>query len=235
MALVKFSDVTLGYNGNTVAQHIDFEINSGDYVCIVGENGSGKSTLMKALLGLHAPMSGEVSFGDGLRRDDIGYLPQQTAVQRDFPACVREVVQSGCLNSARFHPFYTRADKARARQAMEQMDITELSGKCYRELSGGQQQRVLLARAMCAAKRLLVLDEPVSGLDPQSTARMYGAVNRLRVENNLAVVMISHDAEGVQQAEFVLDMGHERMIFAPTADYMRSDAGRHFLQSKGVR
>ncbi len=230
MAIVKFCDVSLGYGGNTVAEHIEFNVNAGDYICIVGENGSGKSTMLKALLGLHPVQSGKVIFGDGLRTGDIGYLSQQTAVQRDFPACVREVVMSGCLAAYKFHPFYTKSDKARAKWAMEQMEIIPLAGKCYRELSGGQQQRVLLARALCAAKRLLVLDEPISGLDPQMAGRMYCLIDRLRRETGIAVIMISHDSHAVYHADFVLDMGANHAEYCKSDEFMMSDAGRRFMQ-----
>ncbi len=235
MAIVTFSDVSLGYGGNTVAEGISFEINDGDYICIVGENGSGKSTMLKALLGLHAAQSGEIALGDGLRRCDVGYLPQQTEVQRDFPACVREVVMSGCLAVDKFRPFYTRADKSRAKWAMEQMEIVPLAGKCYRELSGGQQQRVLLARALCAARRLLVLDEPISGLDPQMASKMYCLVDRLRHETGIAVVMISHDAHAVFHSDYVLDMGMGGAEYASACDFTASDRGRRFMQKGGDR
>ena len=147
MAMIKFSDVSLGYGGNTVAEHIDFLVEAGKYVCIIGENGSGKTTLMKAMLGLHPVQSGVISFDDGLRYSDIGYLPQQTEIQRDFPACVREVVMSGCLAADKFRPFYTKSDKARAKWAMEQMEICDLAGKCYRELSDLTRRR----QAKCTA------------------------------------------------------------------------------------
>ena len=232
MPLIKCSGVALGYNGSAVAENIDFEINSGDYLCVVGENGSGKSTLMKALLHLHPPIGGSIEYGDGLKQNDIGYLPQQTAVQRDFPASVREVVLSGCLNG-KFHPFYNREDKKRAAAAMAQMKIGDLAAQCYRELSGGQQQRVLLARAVCAAKRLLVLDEPVTGLDPQMSAQMYSAIDAFNSENGLAVIMISHDTEAVGHAGYVLHMGHEPLFFGTSSDYAKSEVGRRFLSSGG--
>ncbi len=165
MAQLVCRDVTLGYEGKAVVRHLDFEVNQGDYLCIVGENGSGKSTLIKALLRLKKPMSGEICMGDGLEADGIGYLPQQTAVQRDFPASVREIVLSGCLGRTGFRPFYGKKEKETARLQMERLGIAQLAGRCYRELSGGQQQRVLLARALCATGSMLLLDEPAAGLD----------------------------------------------------------------------
>ncbi|MBQ2577870.1 MAG: ATP-binding cassette domain-containing protein, partial [Lachnospiraceae bacterium] len=166
MAQLICKDLSLGYDGEVIQDKLNFEVTEGDYLCIVGENGSGKSTLMKTILGLTKPMGGEVLFEEELTAKSIGYLPQQTLVQRDFPASVKEIVLSGCQAREGFRPFYSRADKDRAKEAMERMDILALSKKCYRELSGGQQQRVLLARALCAADKLLLLDEPVAGLDP---------------------------------------------------------------------
>ncbi len=235
MSIVEFKAVALGYGGNTVAENISFKINGGEYVCIVGENGSGKSTLLKAMLGLHPVVSGEIVYGDGLCHSEIGYLPQQTETQRDFPACVREVIISGCISGDKFRPFYTSADRKRAKWAMEQMEISSLAGKCYRELSGGQQQRVLIARALCAAKRLLVLDEPVSNLDPQMSGKMYCLLDRLRTKYGIAVVMITHDAHAVFHSDYVLNMGAESASYMTSADYMASDAGRRFMQRGGDR
>ena len=159
-------DLTLGYDQKSILEHLNFEVNAGDYLCIVGENGSGKSTLMKTILGLQPPLAGTVERGDGLRANEIGYLPQQTLVQRDFPASVEEIVLSGRQGRTGFWPFYRKADRESAEKNMERMGITAFRKRCYRELSGGQQQRVLLARALCATERMLLLDEPVSGLDP---------------------------------------------------------------------
>ncbi len=170
MALITCRNLCLGYDGREILHELSFEVNSGDYLCIVGENGSGKSTLMRTVLGLQRPLSGQILTGDGLRRTEIGYLPQQTPVQRDFPASVWEVVLSGFEGGCGLRPFYTRAEKQRAAENIRAMGIEALSGRCYRELSGGQQQRVLLARALCATSKLLCLDEPVSGLDPEVTA-----------------------------------------------------------------
>lgn len=170
--LLECRNVVMGYDGAAVVNSVSFELERGDYLCIVGENGSGKSTLLKGILGLIPLRGGSVGFSDGLKRTDIGYLPQQTQAQRDFPATVREVVLSGCLNGSR-GPFYSRADRNLANKNMEKLSVTDIARRSYRELSGGQQQRVLLARALCAAKELLLLDEPVTGLDPVVTAEFY--------------------------------------------------------------
>ena len=173
MSLLKCENLSFAYDGVTVVRDLNFTVEEGDYLCIIGENGAGKSTLIKGLLRLKKPSAGKVELGEGLRATEIGYLPQQTQIQKDFPASVREVVLSGCLNRMGLRPFYTRAEKERARENMEALEILELQDQCYRDLSGGQQQRVLLARAMCAAQKLILLDEPVSGLDPVATRSLY--------------------------------------------------------------
>ena len=219
MALLTCEHVSLGYDGREIVSDLSFAVNAGDYLCIVGENGSGKTTLMKAMLGLHRPLRGRIETGDGLRQQQIGYLPQQTDVQRDFPATVKEIVLSGCLGRKGFHPFYTASEKQLAHDAMHMLGICGLAGRCYRELSGGQQQRVLLARALCATQKLLLLDEPVAGLDPKATAEMYELVHTLNKEKGLTVIMISHDlAAALPYATHVLHIG-EQTFFGSVDDY----------------
>ncbi|MBO4697009.1 MAG: metal ABC transporter ATP-binding protein [Lachnospiraceae bacterium] len=228
MALLTVRDLSLGYESRVVAEGINFTVNAGDYLCIVGENGSGKSTLMKTLLHLKEPLGGEISVGDGLKRDEIGYLPQQTVVQKDFPASVREIVLSGCQGRCGLRPFYNKADRKCCEENMERMGITDLANRCYRELSGGQQQRVLLARALCATQKLLLLDEPVSGLDPKVTKEMYELIERLN-RDGITIIMISHDiAAAVQYASHILHVGRN-VFFGTKEEYLRSDAGRLFL------
>lgn len=205
MALIRCENVSIGYEGQTVVKDLSFQIDAGDYLCIVGENGSGKSTLVKSLLGLKSVEKGQIVFGDGLRQNEIGYLPQQTDVQKDFPASVYEVVLSGRLNSRGIRPFYTSADKKTAFEKMKMLGISDLSRQCFRDLSGGQKQRVLLARALCATKTLLLLDEPVTGLDPIVTAEFYELIQRINKEAGIAVVMVSHDIESaVKYATHIL-------------------------------
>ena len=186
MAQLKCENLKLGYNSKVVAENISFEVNKGDYLCIVGENGSGKSTLMKTLLHLIKPLSGTIETGDGVLADEIGYLPQQTEVQRDFPASVKEIVLSGCQSRCGRRPFYNKAEKQLALDAMDKMGISNLAKKCYRELSGGQQQRTLLARAFCATQKMLLLDEPVTGLDPIATEEMYSLIKNLN-DNGITI------------------------------------------------
>ena len=233
MALITCEHVCLGYDGQTVLRDVNFTVSRGDLLCVVGENGSGKSTLIKGLLGLKAPEQGSITLGDGLVRNEIGYLPQQTVVQKDFPAAVREIVLSGCQGRCGSRPFYNKEEKKLAVDAMEKMQITRLARRCYRELSGGQQQRVLLARALCATQKMLLLDEPVSGLDPKVTAEMYTLIEKLNHEDGITVIMISHDvAAAVRYASHILHIG-DTVFFGTRADYLQSPQGRLFDVKKG--
>ena len=227
MSQIICENLTTGYDGHPVQENMNFTVNAGDYLCIVGENGSGKSTLMKTLLGLLSPLSGKIIYGDGLKATDIGYLPQQTVVQKDFPASVYEIVLSGCQAKAGLRPFYSKAEKQLALQNMERMNITEFSKKCYRELSGGQQQRVLLARALCATQKILLLDEPVSGLDPMVTAGMYSLIKELN-DSGLTIIMISHDiTAALTYADHILHIGHDT-FFGTKQEYLDSPQGAMF-------
>lgn len=220
MAQLTCQKLCVGYDGKFVLQDLSFQVFAGDYLCIVGENGSGKSTLMKTILGLQPPISGRILTGDGLRKNEIGYLPQQTQVQKDFPASVREIVLSGCQGRCGSRPFYNREEKKLAADAMEKMQVAPLAKRCYRTLSGGQQQRVLLARALCATQKMLLLDEPVSGLDPKVTAEMYALIQKLNYEDGITVVMISHDLNAaLQYASHILHIG-DAVFFGTKAAYL---------------
>ncbi len=228
MAYITVRDLSLGYDAHIIAEGLNFTVNAGDYLCIVGENGSGKTTLMKTLLNLQLPVSGQILTGDGLMKNEIGYLPQQTIVQKDFPASVREIVLSGCQGRCGLRPFYSKEEKRLAEENMGRMGIAELADRCYRELSGGQQQRVLLARALCATQKVLLLDEPVAGLDPKVTSEMYGLIEALN-KDGVAVIMISHDiAAAVRYASHILHIG-AGIFFGTKDEYLKSDAGRYFL------
>lgn len=228
MPLITCQNLSLGYDGREIVHNLNFEVNAGDYLCIVGENGSGKSTLMKTILGLQSPLGGKVLFGDGMKQNEIGYLPQQTIVQKDFPASVWEIVLSGCGNRQGLRPFYNKAEKQLASDCIEKMGLTSLTKACYRELSGGQQQRVLLARALCATQRLLLLDEPVSGLDPIVTAEMYGLIEHLNKHDNITVIMISHDIDAaVKYADHILHIG-KTVFFGTKNDYISGGNAQRF-------
>ncbi len=232
MSQLECRDLCLGYDGRTILHNLNFSIDSGDYLCIVGENGSGKSTLMKTILGLQSPISGEIITGDGLHQNEIGYLPQQTVVQRDFPATVREIVLSGCQARCGLRPFYSKEEKKLADENIEKMGIANLGKRCYRELSGGQQQRVLLARALCATKKMLLLDEPVSGLDPKVTAEMYQLIEGLN-KDGITVIMISHDiGAALSYADKILHIG-QNVFFGTKKEYLESEVGKGFGMNGG--
>ena len=214
MALIIVEDLSLGYESGVIAKDINFEVNKGDYLFVLGENGSGKSTLMKTLLNLRNPVSGKIIYGDGLKRNEIGYLPQQTDVQKDFPASVKEIVLSGCQGRCGLRPFYSKVEKDLASNNIRLMGIEDLASRCYRELSGGQQQRVLLARALCAAGKVLLMDEPVAGLDPEASKNMYELISNLN-KNGMSVIMISHDIEASEKyATHILSFGKEVKFYA---------------------
>ena len=229
MAQLTCENISLGYDNKTILSNLSFSVNSGDYLCIVGENGSGKSTLMRTMLGLQKPMSGEISLGDGLKKGEIGYLPQQTDVQKNFPASVKEIVLSGCQARAGLRPFYNNQEKEMAANAMKKMRIEEFSKRCYRELSGGQQQRVLLARALCATQKILLLDEPVSGLDPKVTAEMYELISELNKEG-ITIIMISHDIDvAISEASHILHIC-DKPFFGTKEEYLKSELGSKFIE-----
>ena len=229
MALIACKGLSLRYENRLAVEDVSFEIEAGDYVCIVGENGSGKSTLLKGLLGLKTPDAGSISYGEGLKQRMIGYLPQQTVVQKDFPASVYEVVLSGCLNRRGMRPFYSSAERQIAERNMERLSVGALRKKSYRDLSGGQQQRVLLARALCATEKLLLLDEPVTGLDPVVTSELYAMIRQLNLEG-VTVVMVSHDITcAVHNAGKILHMGTGVLFYGPAQDYPDRAVGRRFL------
>ncbi len=230
MSLLTCSSVSLAYEGKTAVSDVTFEVNEGDYLWIVGENGSGKSTLVAGLLGLKKPSAGSITMGGGLRQTEIGYLPQQTNIQKDFPAGVMEVVLSGCLNNGSFMPFHRGKDKRKALENMKRLDIHSLKNSCYRELSGGQQQRVLLARTLCAAGKLLILDEPVSGLDPIVSGELYRLIRLINREMKMTIIMVSHDIRSAaENATMILHLDHRPLFFGKTSDYLNSEAGRRFM------
>ena len=230
MAIIKCKNVSLGYEGAVAVSGLDFTVNKGDYLCIVGENGSGKSTLIKGLLKIIKPLNGEITAGDGLKAGEIGYLPQQTAAQKDFPASVYEVVLSGRLSKCGLRPFYSKKDKVEAEKNLARMNMLEMKNRCYRELSGGQQQRVLLARALCATSKLLLLDEPVSGLDPVVTQELYSLIKKLNAEMGITIIMVSHDIRSAMDyASHILHLTNEQAFFGSAEDYAKSEIGGHFM------
>lgn len=232
MIQINCQGLALGYDAALV-RGLNFSVSAGDYLCILGENGSGKSTLMKTILGLQSPLEGRVSWGEGVKAREIGYLPQQTQAQRDFPATVWEVTLSGCQGQCGLRPFYNKTEKEKARLSLRRMDMEHFADRCYRELSGGQQQRVLLARALCAASKILLLDEPVSGLDPAACRDMYEMIDSLNKKDGMTILMISHDMEAaLHYASHILYLG-EQVFFGTCKEFVRSVPGRRYLKQKG--
>ncbi len=226
--LLSCRDASLGYENEPLLEHLSFSVAPGDYVCVVGENGSGKSTLLKSLLGLLRPLAGEIDC-PAQRAMELGYLPQQTAAQRDFPATVEEVVLSGFLNARTHRFFYTAAQRSAALMHMGKLGVLELRRRCYRELSGGQQQRVLLCRALCAAKELLILDEPVTGLDPAAAQDLYKTLRYLNEQEHLAILMVTHDMPAaLREAKNILHVGKGSWFYGTVAEYLASPVGKRF-------
>ena len=232
MSLITCSNLTYGYGDTALTKPINIRVEQGDYLCIVGENGAGKSTFIKTLLSFIKPMTGSITLGEGLKRNEVGYLPQQTLVQRDFPASVWEIVLSGCQARCGLRPYYNSAEKALAKRNIVKLGLEQLQERCYRDLSGGQQQRVLLARALCATQKLLILDEPVAGLDPKVTQELYNQIAQLNREG-ITIVMVSHDLQAaLQQATHILHIG-QNVFFGTVQDYKTSALGKSFLVTEG--
>ena len=234
MLLMKCEHLVLGYERKRISPAIELEVREGDFIAVTGENGAGKSTLVKTLLGLIPPLEGKVTLGGGMRHRDIGYLPQTAFTSRDFPASVGEVVLSGCIAKEGAFPFYRKKHKERAARTMARLGIEKYEGRCFRELSGGQAQRVLLARALCAADKMLLLDEPVSGLDPSATHEMYEAVRDLNRNDNIAVIMVSHDiCTTLGYSTHILHLGADGIYYGTVDEYRRSDIGHEFIFAHG--
>ena len=227
--LLACRDLTLGYEQQALVEHLTLDITAGDYLCVTGENGSGKSTFLKSVLGLLKPLGGEILRSDSLTLSGIGYLPQQTQSQKDFPATVKEIVLSGFLSARGFRFRYNASELSAAMMHMGKLGILELQDRCYRELSGGQQQRVLLARALCAASKLLVLDEPVTGLDPAAAQDLYKTLRYLNEKEGIAVLMVTHDLNNsLREAKLVLHIGKSRWFYGTTEEFLASDTGRRY-------
>ena len=234
MAYITCKDLTLGYEGHAIVSDLNFKVSKGDYLCIVGENGTGKSTLIKTLLHLQDVISGDIITGDGLKAYEVGYLPQQTVVQKDFPATVEEIVLSGTLAKCGWRPFYRKAEKKLAEEKMKRMEVWNLRKSCYRNLSGGQQQRTLLARALCAASKVILLDEPVTGLDPKVTAEFYQVTKDLS-EEGIAVIMVSHDVQALDYATHILNIKKKNSFYGTKEEYMNSDKWKLFKNAEENR
>lgn len=229
MPLISCENLSFAYDGQLVLENVHFQVEKADYLAILGENGSGKSTLLKGILGLKAPVTGRVTFGSGLAPSKLGYLPQKSEIQKDFPATVEEIVLSGAQNRQGVRPFYSKADKDLARQRMDKLELRPLAKRSFRELSGGQQQRVLLARALVAGRDLLILDEPFAGLDPVVSQDLYRQLADAQREG-MAIIMVSHDLHAsLHHANKVLHLGSRQLFFGSVADYRQSAIGQSYL------
>ncbi len=228
MNVIDVKNITVRNERTLALSDVSFSVKKGEFLTIVGENGAGKSTLVRVILGLAAPDGGSVTVADSVR-GKLGYLPQQSSAQRDFPASVYEVVLSGCIGQTGLFPFYSRAHRARARGNMEMLGITHLAKKSYRALSGGQQQRVLLARALCAADEVLLLDEPTAGLDPLVTRELYTTVRHLSADHGMTVIMVSHDiAAAMQYSDRILHLATSLRFLGTPAEYAQTPLGASF-------
>lgn len=229
MSLIKCDNISFSYDTKIVLENLSFNVENKDYLCIVGDNGAGKSTLIKGLLGLKGLLKGSIEYSDGLKQNEIGYLPQQTVVQKDFPASVSEIVKSGTLNKMGFFPFFTKKEKNIAIYNMKLLGIDSIKNSCYRELSGGQQQRVLLARALCATKKLLLLDEPTAGLDPLAQNSLYEIIKKIN-ESGITIIMVSHDIQkAVMYANKILHIEKNNIFFGTTEEYKNNAISKRYL------
>jgi len=227
--LIDCQNLSFGYNGHVAVHGLNFSVEAGDFLLVAGENGSGKSTLVKGLLRLINPMEGTINFSSDFKQSQTGYLTQQIAAKQDFPAGVLEIVLAGNLGRKRLWPFYSQAEKYKAEENMRLLDIVELKDCCFRELSGGQQRRVLLARSLCAAERLLVLDEPFAGLDPLISMELYRLLETINRETDMTIIMVSHEIKATDCATKVLHLQKQLLFFGSMEDYQRSETGREFL------
>lgn len=233
MKLIECKNLYLGYEDGAIIENLSFFAEVGDYLCIVGENGSGKSTLVKTLLGLITPLKGSIEYSKGLNSKEIGYLPQQSAIQRDFPSSVMEVVISGCLNRHKGLFGYTKAEKSRAMESLIKLGMESRAKDSYQDLSGGQQQRVLLARALMATEKLVLLDEPVTGLDPKAASDLYAIIRKLN-EEGITVLMVTHDIHpALNDAKTILHLSQESYFFGNKEEYFASELGKRFLKEAG--
>ena len=229
MNLIECKKLSIGYGNKVVCKNINFAVERGQYVCIIGDNGCGKSTLLKTILGLNKPVNGKIIFDKSNKVSSIGYLPQQSDMQKDFPATVREVVMSGFLGGMGWRPFYNREEKAKADKVMEELEIQPLANKSYKELSGGQQQRVLLARALCATDEILVMDEPVNGLDARTIRKFYSIIRKLNSENGLTIVMVSHNIDKVvDYATHIVYLKNDMAFAGTSEDFVNSEHMENF-------
>ena len=223
MTLIECKRLSVGYDKKVVCKDINFKVEEGDYLCILGENGSGKSTLLKTILGLNKAVFGKVIFEKSLSKNKLGYLPQQNDFQKDFPATVKEVIMSGFISQMGLRPFYNKAEKNKANGIIEFLGLENLTKNGFKELSGGQQQRVLLARALCATDKILVLDEPTNGLDSKTTNQFYKLLKNLN-NSGLTIIMVSHNLDKVMEyASHIVYLKYSMIFNGTKQEFESSD------------
>lgn len=233
MNLIECKNLSIGYNDKVICKDISFTVEKGDYICIIGENGCGKSTLLKTILGLNKSVSGKIKFDNNFNKNQIGYLPQQSEMQRDFPTVVKEIVMSGFLNKMGFRPFYNKSEKEKALKLMTQLNIIDHKNKSYKDLSGGQQQKVLLARALCATDELLVMDEPTNGLDMRSIKAFYDTIYKLNQENGITILMVTHNLDKViEKATKIIYLKNTQVFMGSKDEFLESEYGKNYVGSK---
>ncbi len=220
--LLKVEKLEVGYGKNIVIRNASFEIKNGDFVCVVGANGSGKSTLIKAILGLVKPIKGKITFSNRLTKNEIGYLPQEMKVEQNFPATVWEIVLSGNLGKMKTAPFYKTAEKKRSTEALKKLGISHLAQLSFTELSGGQKQKVLLARALVAMTKLLILDEPSNNLDYVSRHDFYETLKSLNRTEKMTIIMITHDLDAEDLiGNKIFALADSKVTVETTKNYLR--------------
>ena len=221
MAMITLNNLTLKYDGNVVLQNVNFSVNEGDFICVVGENGTGKSTLIKSLVGLKSIDSGEVIY-ENINRSDISYIAQQNNIKRNFPATVLEVVMQGLEGRKNLTPFYKKEEKALALNALKKLGIETVANKLINELSGGQQRRVLLARALISPKKLLIMDEPVASLDTAAAKEIYTITKNLCENEKMAAIVVLHDlGNAIKYATKILWIKDDSHKLLSPGDYLK--------------
>lgn len=216
MNLIKVTDLSviykIGYKTMFALKNISFDVNSGEYICIIGDNGAGKTTLIKSLLSLNDISSGKIEIN--CKRNEISYLPQNSSIPLDFPATVEEIVLTGTQDDKIKAFFYGVNQKKMANSAMEKARITNLAKRRFGELSGGQQQRVLFARAIAKNPKVLILDEPCTGLDSSTCKDFYKLLDDVNSIERVTIIMVLHDLSAVKKyASKIIALNDNKLAF----------------------
>jgi zinc transport system ATP-binding protein len=229
-ACIELDGVNYSYNDHPVLEYISFVINEGEYLGIIGPNGGGKTTLLRIMLGLLKPSSGKVKiFGQEIHnfrdRYKLGYVPQRAAHEEFyFPASVEEVVRSGRTAKIGLFKRFHREDRKAVKQAMDIAGVLELKDRLIGELSGGERQRVFIARALAGGPGVLILDEPVVGVDIASKDRFYSFLKHLNKEKKITIIFVSHDVGAIaHEVNDVLCLNRRLICHGSPKDYIKED------------